>query len=371
MTPLPRAAFPVVDRWAWFNHAGTGPLPTAAVQAIADRASAQARHAAAAWDAHVEQAAAVRAAAARLMGASTSDVAFIKNTTEGVAFVAGGLDLQPGARVVLPDCEFPSTVYPWTALRERGVVVDLVPLDRLVDAVTSGPPAAVVVVSWVQFGRGQRTDLAALASAAHAVGALLCADVIQGLGVLPCSLDEWGVDFAMADGHKWLLGPEGCALFYVRASVRDRLRPLEPGWNSVAHREQWDNLDLVHDDSARRYEGGTPNTAGIAGLGASLDILLGAGTDVIWQDVDALCDRLVDGLDRLGGTLLSDRDPAARSGIVTFRFDGGIRNSDLWERLRDAGFYTSPRGGGVRLSPHGYTSEDECDRLLAAIAAAC
>jgi cysteine desulfurase/selenocysteine lyase len=364
VTALPRSAFPVVDRWAWFNHAGTGPLPRSAVAAIAARATAQSLDAAAAWDDHLEQAAAARASAAALLGVPVDDVAFVKNTTEGLAFVAGGLDLPPGSRVVLPDCEFPSTVYPWVALRDRGVVVDLVPLDGLHDAIASGQPPAVVVASWVQFGRGRRLDLEALATAAHGAGALLCVDVIQGLGVLPSRLDDWGVDMAMADGHKWLLGPEGCGLLYVRGSVRDRLRPLEPGWNSVAHREQWDNLELVHDDSARRYEGGTPNTAGIAGLGASIDLLLAAGVDAVWAHVDRLCDRLCDGLAGLGATVLSDRSAGGRSGIVTVRFEGGVRNGDLWQELRAAGIYTATRGGGVRLSPHGYTSDEECDRLL-------
>lgn len=370
MTALPRSAFPVVDRWAWFNHAGTGPLPAAAVAAITARATAQSLDAAAAWDAHVEQAATVRSAGAAIMGVPVDDVAFVKNTTEGIAFVAGGLDLPAGSRVVLPDGEFPSTVYPWIALRDRGVIVDLVPLDELTDAIGTGRAPSVVVASWVQFGRGRRLDLEALADAAHHVGALLCVDAIQGLGVLPCRLEAWGVDVAMADGHKWLLGPEGCGLLYVRGSIRDRLRPLEPGWNSVAHREQWDNLELVHDDSARRYEGGTPNTAGIAGLGASIDLLLGAGVDAVWRHVDRLCDRLCDGLVDLGATVLSDRSPGGRSGIVTFRFEGGIRNGELSNRLKAEGIHTAPRGGGVRLSPHGYTSDEECDRLLDAVARA-
>ena len=368
MTPLPRSIFPIVDRWAWFNHAGTGPLPTPAVVAITARAVAQSLDAAAAWDDHLARSAEVRVAGARLMGVDADDVAFVKNTTEGLAFVAGGLDLGPGDRVVLPDAEFPSNVYCWTALRDRGVTVDLVPLDRLLDEVAAG--CSAVACSWVQFGRGARTDLAALAEVAHGVGAFVCADVIQGLGVLPCDLAAWGVDAAVADGHKWLLGPEGTGLFYVSPSARERLRPLEPGWNSVAHREAWENRELVHDASARRFEGGTPSTTGVAGLGASLDVLLAAGIDAVWAHVDRLCDRLVDGLEALGATVLSDRSPAARSGIVTFRFEGGIRNAELYDRLLAERVHASTRGGGVRLSPHGHTSDDEVERVLAVLAAA-
>ena len=368
MSPLPRSAFPVVDRWAWLNHAGTGPLPTPAVDAMAARARAQSLEGGRAWDDHLARQAEVRAAAARLLGVPDDDVAFVRSTTDGLALAAEGLGLRAGDRVVLPDCEFPSNVYCWTALRERGVTVDLVALDRLLDAVATGPAPAVVACSWVQFGRGERTDLAALAAAAHEVGALLVVDAIQGAGVLPAALEAWGVDVAAADGHKWLLGPEGCGLLYVRGSVRDRLRPVSPGWNSVAHRQEWENRELVHDPSARRYEGGTPNTVGIAGLGASLDLLLAAGVDSVWRHVDRLCDRVAGGVAALGATVLSDRTPGRRSGIVTFRFEGGIRNGDLVDRLHGQGVATAARGGGVRVSPHGYTTDEEADRLLAALA---
>ncbi len=215
----------------------------------------------------------VRLTAAALLGVPATDVAFVKNTTEGLAFVAEGLDLRPGQRVIVPDREFPSTLFPFLALRDRGVRVDLVqpqgpggalPLEAFAAALDEAP-TALVTVSWVQFGTGWRTDLEVLADLCHRHGALLCVDVIQGLGVLPCSLAEWGVDFAAADGHKWLLGPEGLGVLYVAAEHRDRLRVIEPGWASVAQREQWDDLRLDYDDSARRFEGGTLNVAGALG----------------------------------------------------------------------------------------------------------
>jgi selenocysteine lyase/cysteine desulfurase len=310
------------------------------------------------------------------MGVPVGDVAFVKNTTEGLGFVANGLAWEEGDRVVVPGEEFPSTVYPWLALADRGVVVDFVepvgpgrclPPESFADVVARGPAPKVVALSWVQFGRGWRTDLAALASICHDSGSLLCADVIQGLGVIPAELEAWGVDFAMADGHKWLLGPLGIGVLYVRRSCLDQLRPLEPGWASVAHREQWDNLELTFDDSARRLEGGTPNVVGTYGLGASLDLLLDAGLGAVWDHVSALTDSACEGLAHAGAKVMSDRSPEGRSGVVTFALDGHAAAAVVGA-LQARGVACSPRAGGVRLSPHGYNTVDEVDRLVSAVA---
>ena len=374
--PLDRAAFPVTGRWSYLNHAGITSLPGPALAAMHRCATEAACDGGLAYAGHAERAEQVRRSAARLMGVPAADVAFVKNTTEGLGMVAGGLSWKEGDRVVVPDHEFPSTLYPWLALRDRGVTVDLVqprgagrclPVDAFADVMAAGPPPKVVAVSWVQFGRGWRTDLAALAPVCHDAGALLCADVIQGLGVVPAELEAWGVDFAMADSHKWLLGPLGIGVLYVRRSCLDLLRPLEPGWASVAHREQWDNLDLVWDDTARRLEGGTPNMVGIHGMGASLDLLLGTGVDRVWDHVSALTDHACAGLEEAGAKVLSDRSPSGRSGIVNFTVDGRDPEG-MVEALLAGGLVCSPRSGGVRVSPHGYNTVEEIDRLVSMVA---
>ena len=314
--------------------------------------------------------------AALLMGVPAADVAFVKNTTEGLGFVANGLDWDEGDRVVVPDGEFPSTIYPWLGLQDRGVVVDRVPpvgpggaldVGAFADIISKGTPPKVVATSWVQFSRGWRTDLAALAAEAHSVGALLCADVIQGLGVLPADLESWGVDFAMADGHKWLLGPAGIGVLYIRRSCLERLRPLEPGWASVKHREVWENLELIFDDSARRLEGGSLNASGVYGLGAAIELILGAGVERVWKHVNDLCDYACRALDTAGYDVLSERSDEGRSGIVTFALETGSDPQAAASALEQRGIVCSPRGGGLRISPHGYNTIEEIDRLVVAL----
>ena len=372
--PLDRSQFAVTATFRYLNHASAGVLTRAAVEAgtafLAEHASLGAMGYVD-WDERVER---VRATAARLLGVGAADVAFVKNTTEGLSFVANGLDWRPGDRVLVADREFPSTIYPWLAQRDRGVTVDLLepvgagwtlPLERFADALRAHP-TRVVAVSWVQFARGFRVDLAELAALCHAHGALLCVDAIQGVGVLPAAFEAWGVDFAALDAYKWLLGPLGTGVLYVAEANRDRLRPLEPGWSSVAHRERYDHLELIYADSARRFEGGTLATEAILQMGASMDLLLDAGIDAVWRHVDGLLDHLVARVDETPATVVSDRSPSGRSAVVTLDLAGHDPDRVV-DDLRATGVVCSARGDGLRVSPHGYNTRDEVDQLADAL----
>lgn len=375
-TPLPRDDFPVTTGWTYLDHAGVSPLPQSVTVAVDGYLRRLAAEGGAAYERASAAHSRVRARTARLLGVSADEVAFVKNTTEGLGFVASGLELGPGDRVVVPDREFPSAIFPWLALRDRGVTVDLVaprgpsgrlPVEAFAEVIAAGPAPTVVAVSWVQFSSGWRTDLAALADVCHAAGGLLVVDVIQGLGVIPAELGAWGVDAAAAGAHKWLLGPMGIGVLYVRRAHLDRLRVLEPGWASVPHRTEWDNLTLAYDDTARRLEGGTLNMLGLTALGAATDMLLDAEVAAVWDHVTALCDRACARLTEIGATILSDRSVPGRSAIVVFTVDGTDPRR-LAAALRDRGIVCAPRGGGIRMSPHGYNTAAEIDHLVDTVA---
>lgn len=373
-TPLPRGQFPVIDRYRYFNHAGVSPLPLVAQQAMAEITDDFVHAGAIDFDRWENAQEGTRESVARLMGVQPTDLAFVKNTTEGLGFVANGLRWKPGDRVIVPDLEFPSTIYPWLSLRDHGVEVDIVepvgdtrslPLELFEDALEANKDKGgtrIVAASWVQYARGFRLEPPDLARLCHEYGALLCLDVIQGLGVLPAELDAWGVDFAMADSHKWMVGPVGIGTLFVAERCRELLRPLEPGWASVRHRDDYDNLELIYDDTARRFEGGTYNNITIQGMGAAAELLLASGIDKIWEHVDGLVTHLSDGLEDAGAVVWSDRG-AGRSGIVTFSIPG-LDTDTVENALADNAIAVAPRGGGIRVSPHGYNTTDELDVLV-------
>jgi cysteine desulfurase/selenocysteine lyase len=374
-TPLPRGQFPVTQKYVYLNHAGVGPLPSVAVEAIAESAAAFRDEGGLAYERFELIMEHTRDASARLMGVPSTDVAFVKNTTEGIALAASGIDWRPGDRVIVPNHEFPSNVYPWIALRDRGVQVDLIepigprrelPIELFEQALAQAP-TRVVAVSWVQFGYGWRTDLAALGAMCREHDALLCVDAIQGLGVIPASFEAWGVDVASADAHKWLLGPHGIGVTYLSPRAREQLRPLQPGWASVPYREEWDNLDLEFDATARRYEGGSYNVITIAGMAASIDLLLATGIDNVWSHVDALCQRLATSLDDLGAELRSVHQGDARSGIVSFVLPGR-ETDEVVAALEAANVVLRARAGAIRLSPHAYNTVDEIDATIDLVA---
>jgi selenocysteine lyase/cysteine desulfurase len=205
--------------------------------------------------------------------------------------------------------------------------------------------------------------VAAIGELAHRRGALFFLDAIQGVGAFPLDLSQSPVDFLAADGHKWMLGPEGAGLFYVRREHLDRLRPLGIGWNSVTSSGDYAKHDLTLKPNAGRYEGGTYNTGGLAALADSLSCLLDAGIEHLGRRIlevtDELCERLVG----LGAEIASCRDGERRSGIVAFTLPGRDPQ-EVKRRLLDAGVVVTCRNGRIRCSPHAYTNDDDLDRLV-------
>ena len=372
-----RSEMPIVENWAYFDHAAVAPISGPAQRAIHDwsnEAATQGDTVWPRWAARIEQ---IRATAAKLICAQDEEVALVPNTTAGIGLIAEGFPWREGDNVVIVAGEFPSNLYPWMNLRSRGVeprTVQLsgieVELDQILGACDSR--TRMIAISWVGFASGWRIDVDELVAGAHRLGVLVSLDAIQGLGVFPISVRRSGLDFLAADGHKWLLGPEGAGILYVRRDHLDRLRPLNVGWNSVQHFHDFDRIELSVRDSAARYEGGSQNMAGFFGLGASLDLLVrfGAAADVspIADRVLQVCRSAAERLESIGARIHSTRDSQHASGIITFALPGSDPAAVRRQCLR-AGVALSVRSGRLRISPHAYTDETDIDRLIAAVRA--
>jgi selenocysteine lyase/cysteine desulfurase len=371
-----RTEMPVTQRWAYFDHAAVGAIPQLAFDRISRWANEALLDGDAVWGGWQKLHEGARHTAAQLFNAQPSEISLVPNTSFGINLVAEGFPWKAGDNVVIPDHEFPSNIYPWMQLQDRGVELRVVPLDgsrlsvnALLDAIDSR--TRIVSVSWVGYASGYRVDPCELAERVHQRGALFFLDAIQGLGVFPLDVRKTPIDFFAADGHKWLLGPEGAGLFYLREEHLNLLRPLNIGWNSVAHGNDFSRVDLNLRRAASRYESGTQNMAGFIGLGASLETLakfgLGPTHSAIGQRVLELTDILAERMIRAGWTLVSDRSSeAVKSGILSFEIPGHD-SLQLKQQLHAEKVVLSFRGGKLRLAVHAFNDESDFDRLFAAV----
>jgi selenocysteine lyase/cysteine desulfurase len=311
----------------------------------------------------------VRALAAQLINApDPGDVYFVPNTTHGIGVVAEGYPWQSGDNVVLAAEEYPANQYPWMNLAHRGVEVRAVPSrgSRLVlDDLRAAMDARtrVLTVSAVEFASGFRNDLDALGALCRERGVFFFVDAIQALGAFPIDVQKTPIDALSADGHKWLLGPEGAGIGYVRREWVERLHPIGVGAFSVENPWAFSTIDFKLKPHAGRWEGGAYNVPGITALGASLELLLGAGIETVESRVIELTDYLCARASATGWTVFSARGDGEKSGIVSL-IHPAHSAADVMKRCRAAGVVVNARADRVRASPHAYNTPDEIDRFL-------
>lgn len=314
-----------------------------------------------------------RAAAGALLGCAVDEVALVPNTSTGVHLVADGIGWRPGDEVVLFDRDFPANVRPWTRLVRYGVRIRWVPLRRggydLADlAAALSPATRLVAVSFVHFATGHVVDLGAVCELAASVGALVCVDAVQGLGVLPLSVRDTPVDFLAAGAHKWLCGPPGTGLFYCRRDRLDLLGGGVTGWfgyagaaDMLTKGDGYLSYDLPLHAGARRFEGGMPNLLGLLGLAHALEELNEVGVDAVYQRVLGHTATIREAATKRGYVLL---DEHARSGIVGLRHP--VRPSgEICAALAEQGCHLSYPDGTLRASPHFWTTDDEIAAFIA------
>lgn len=362
--------FPLAPGLRYLNHAAVAPWPKRAVDAVRTFAEENARLGASDYPAWLQVEQRLRERLQRLLNApSRADIALLKNTSEALSFVAFGLDWQPGDQIVISDEEFPSNRIVWEALQPRGVEViqvDLAGADPEAALLAAcGPRTRLLSISAVQYASGLRLDLPRLGAGCRARGVLFCIDAIQQLGAQPFDVQASDCAFAMADGHKWLLGPEGLAVFYCRADLREQLALHEYGWHMLEHAGDYDRSDWQPARSARRFECGSPNMLGAMALEASLSLLEEVGMQQVGSLLEERMLHLQQGLQRISGIVLhSPLTAERRAGILTFSLDGWD-NQALFARLKEHQVICAQRGAGVRFSPHFYTDHAVINQTLA------
>jgi cysteine desulfurase/selenocysteine lyase len=369
-----RAQMPVAAKWAYFDHAAVAPITLAASMAIRKWHDQTLHEGDTCWPEWSRLSEATRDSAARLIGAERDEIALVPNTTWGIGLVAEGLDWRSGDNVVTLADEFPSNAYPWLNLATRGVETRRVPTDngRLnVDDLAAACDARtrIVSVSWVGYAVGYRHEVDRIVEIAHDRGALMLLDAIQGVGALPFDVRKTPVDFLSADGHKWMLGPEGAGMAYIRREHLDKLRPLGVGWHSVKHATDYTRIELDFKASASRYEGGSQNMVGMIGFGASVDVLLELGSEAVAAAILDITDVACERLSAIGANVVSDRRPEHRSGIVAFELAGRDPLA-VKKHCLTRGVVLSCRAGRLRIAPHAYNNEEDVDRLIEALQSA-
>jgi selenocysteine lyase/cysteine desulfurase len=367
---------PVAARFAYFDHAAVAPLTRRAADAITQFATDATTLGDTVWPQWARRTEEVRATAAALLNARPDEVALVPNTTAGINLVAEGFPWRSGDNVVVPSNEFPSNLFPWLNLASQGVETRQVAprgaelaLDDIFAAVNER--TRLIAVSWVGYATGWRIDVEELVTRAHERGVYVFLDAIQGLGMFPLDMRAVPVDFLAADGHKWLLGPEGAGLFFLQQKHLDLLRPLNVGWHSVPKAADFSQAKFEPKAAAQRYEGGSQNMVGMLGLGASLDVLTeyGAGPNstTIAEQLLAVTDEACARLIAAGAEIVSQRAaPAHNSAIVSFQLPGQ-ESAAVRQRLWAQDVILSVRHNWLRIAPHVYTNTEDLTRLISAL----
>jgi selenocysteine lyase/cysteine desulfurase len=370
--PLRQHEFPVAGERVFLAHAGDCPLPRRVVDAVADYAMLAA---------HVDQEAAFpgsriqhcRQLAARLLHAQMDEISFVGPTSNALSLVASGLNLRRSDNIVIYHDDYPSNVYPWMALAVKGVQVrylNIRELGRIRKLDVEGQvdeSTRLVALASCHFISGWRIDLHGIGQFLRSRNILFCVDAIQTLGAFPTTVEH--IDFLAADAHKWLLGPVSAGILYVRKSLQDKLRPPLYGWHNVRCPNYVAQDELKFPPDGRRYEAGSANLLGLAGLQASMELLLELGIANIAAELLRKRAWLVASIQAKGYTVLQASAPTEHaSGIVTF-FKPDANLPTLHATLAEAKIVTSLRADRsgqryIRLSPHFYNTDAELQRTL-------
>lgn len=360
----------MTEKWTYLNSAAVGTVPAVSVEAVLSQLKDVSENGTVNYPEWVATKERARALIARMLNARAEQVAFLRNTSDGFASVASGIDWQKGDNIVSFAKEFPANFYAWRRIRddldvelrlcpERDGRIDLEEFISLIDSNTK-----LVSISAVQFASGFRADLTRIGEAARKADALFSVDIIQGLGAIPFDLPAQMVDIASGASHKWLVAPEGCGMLYLSDRARERVKPTLVGWISVE--EPWDFDDFEQDfkPNALAWESGTGGISLFYGLEESLKLLTETGIENIESYLEELTDFLCELLAGKNYEIISSREKGEKSQIVCIKHRNGLTSNEIAKSLQNENIVISPRGDRLRIAPHFYNNREDIEKLV-------
>ena len=368
-----RSLFPAAEKYTYLNSAAVAPLPVTTIDAVVSQLHDVSDNGSSHFGDWVATKNRARGLVAEMLHVRPEQIAFMRNTSDGFASVANGLNWKTGDNIVSFENEFPANFYPWRMVRDRfGVVLRLAPerngridIDEFIDLIDSN--TKLVAISSVQYASGFVADLERIGRAARSVDAIFAVDIIQGFGARGFDLPAQFVDVASGASHKWLCSPEGCGILYLSDRARERIEPTHVGWISVETPWDFADTEQAFKPNALAWESGTGNSSLFYGLEASLRLLNETGLENIEKYLDDLSETLCDSIGGKDYELVSSRDPKERSAIVCIKHRNGMNCSEIAEILEKEDIIVSPRGDRIRIAPHFFNNVSDIQKVAAAL----
>lgn len=369
-----RDLFPALKTHNYLNSAAVSPLPLTAVEAVYGQLKDVASNGSTNYPAWVETKNRARSQIAGMLKVRPETIGFLRNTSDGFASVAGGIDWTPDDNIVSFANEFPANFYPWRRIRDKfGVELRLSPerngridLEEMISFIDSN--TKLVTISAVQFASGFKADLERLGKAARAADALFAVDIIQALGATPFDLPAQYVDIASGASHKWLCAPEGCGILYLSDRARERVEPALVGWISVETPWDFEDREQPFHHNTLAWESGTGPSSLFYGLEQSLKLLIDSGIERIESHLEELTDFLCESVSGDAFRVVSSRRSGEKSQIVSLEPLGEKNSDDIFRELESQKTIVSSRSGRLRISPHFYNNINDIERLAGVLA---
>jgi len=362
-----RKLFPVVNDFIYLDHAGVAPISTRVKSKVNDFLDIALNKGLTKYDLFMEEVENVRTNFSRLLNCKQQEIAFIKNTSHGLSLIAKGIEWREGDSIIVFEKEFPANLYTWLDLKRSGVEVrqaqlfngrvQTAEIEKLIDKNTR-----LLSISSVQFTNGYRADLESIGKICKNNNIMFSVDAIQSLGIVPIDVKELGIDFLAADGHKWLLSPEGTGILYCSSKVVKDVSPVLLGWKSIVNEGEYEKINLDLKPNALKFEEGSLNVLGIFALGAGLDLLLEIGIEKVCNRIQYLGDLIIDEVKKRNFILKTPVSKNERAGIISFL--GNFDPIKLKDSLYSKNVIINVRDGALRAAPHFYNTEDDINELF-------